>query len=102
MPESPQRKGKTVEEATRKVRFTANWMDSQTGVNAYNGDEKTMLAGVAGRAIATGAAVDVSPEALEAKSVEELKIEADALNVDLAGSKGSKKDIIGAIEKKGA
>lgn len=102
MLKSPQRKGKTVEEATRKVRFVKNWMDARTGVTAYNGDEKTMLAGVAGRAVATGAAVDVSPEALEAKSVEELKIEADALNVDLTGNKGSKQDIIGAIEKKGA
>lgn len=102
MRESTRRKGKTVEEATRKVRFTTNWMDARTGMNAYNGDEKTMLAGVAGRAIATGAAVDVSPEALENKSVEELKAEAGALNVDLTGNKGSRKDIIEAIEKKGA
>lgn len=91
-----------MEDATRKVRFTKNWMDKQTGINAYNGDEKTMLAGVAGRAIASGAAVDVSPEALEAKSFEELKAEAEALHVDLTGSKGSKHDIIEAIEKKGA
>ncbi len=101
MPESPRRKGKTVEEETRKVRFTANWMDNQTGVNAYNGDERTMLAGIAGRAVSSGAAVDVSQEALESKSVEELKTEAAGMNVDLTGSKGSKQDIIEAIEKKG-
>ncbi len=99
MPESTRRKGKTVEEATRKVRFTANWMDNQTGVTAYNGDEKTMLSGVAARAVASGAAVDLSHEVLESKSVEELKVEAEALHVDLKGSKGSKQDIIQAIEK---
>lgn len=91
-----------MEKATRKVRFTANWMDKQTGVNAYNGDERTMLAGIGGRAVSSGAAVDLSPEVLEEKTVDELKTDAETLGVDLTGKKGSKNDIVDAIEKKGA
>ena len=88
-----------MEEQTRTIRFTQNAKDERTGVQGYNGEEKTVLASLANRFVGGGVAVDVEPTALEDKSVEELKADAEALGIDLTGHKGSKDEIIKTIKK---
>lgn len=88
-----------MEEQVRKIRFTQNARDERSGKQGYNGQEASVISSVADRFVGAGVAVDVEPEALQEKSVEELKKEAEALGVDLTGHKGSKKDIIQTIEK---
>lgn len=84
--------------AATKILFIRNWQDPRSGLTHYNGDAVTVLDSVAARAVSSGAAVEADPQALEAKTVQQIEEVAEQAGVDLSGKK-TKKEKINAIEK---
>ena len=83
-------------QATKKVRFIRNALDQRSGVSFTAGAERTLITSVADRHVAAGTAIEIGPEALEEKTVDELRVEADLAGVSLAGV-SKKTDIISRI-----
>lgn len=88
-----------MEEQVRTIRFTTNARDDRSGMQGYNGEEKTVIYSVAERLVGGGVAIDTEPAALKEKSMDELKESAEALDIDLTGKKGSKAEVAEAIKK---
>lgn len=84
------------EEQTKKVRFVRNWRDPMGGDAAYNGDEAELRLDVAGRAVGSGAAIEVDD--LEELTHDDLDEVARSAGVSLVGKK-TKAEKAETIEK---